>query len=92
MEDCAFVHSAEDAIQLERHFAEPADVRANPAAAVASGNLRWRIVGGRVVKWRSGASIAAAFEKLPVHMDDANRPSLLMKVIHVLRAEEQAIL
>jgi transposase-like protein len=35
-EDRAFVQSAEDAIQLERHLAEPADVRAISTAAQAS--------------------------------------------------------
>ena len=44
-EDRAFVQSGEDAIQVERHFAEPADVRSNPTAALAPGKLGWRIVG-----------------------------------------------
>ena len=34
-EDRAFVQSGEDAIQVERHFAKPADVRSNPTAALA---------------------------------------------------------
>jgi hypothetical protein len=91
-EDRAFVQSAEDAIQLERHFAEPADVRANPSPAVAPGKLGWRIVGVGVAERRSGATIAAAFEEFAVHVDDIPRPCLLVQVIHVLRAEEQAIL
>ena len=90
-EDGAFIEGMEDAIQLERHLAEPADVRANPTSAVAPGNLGWRIVGGRVVKWRSAAPVAAALEEFAVHVDDALRPCLLMKVVHVLRAEEQTI-
>ena len=36
-EDRAFAQCVEDAIQLERHLAEPADVGANPSAAIASG-------------------------------------------------------
>jgi hypothetical protein len=36
-EDSAFIEGTEDAIQLERHLAEPADVRSNPAAALALG-------------------------------------------------------
>jgi hypothetical protein len=70
-EDRAFVECARDAIQLERHFAKPADVRSNATSAVAAGKLGWRIVGGCVVKWRSGASIAAAFKQFAVHVDNA---------------------
>jgi len=77
-EDGAFVYCAEDAIQFERHFAEPADVRANPSSALAAGKLRWRIVGIRVMKRCSAACVTAAFEKLAVHVDDANRPCLLV--------------
>jgi hypothetical protein len=91
-EDRAFAQCAEDAIQLERRFAEPADVRSNATSAVAPGKLGWKIVGGRVVKWRSGASIAAAFKQFAVHVDDAHRPCLLVQVVYVLGAEEQAIL
>jgi len=91
-EDRAFVECAEDSIQLERHFAKPADVRSNSTSAVAAGKLGWKIVGGRVVKWCSGASIAAALKQFAVHVDDAHRPCLLVQVVHVLGAEEQAIL
>jgi hypothetical protein len=73
-EDRAFVECAEDSIQLERHFAKPADVRSNSTSAVAAGKLGWKIVGGRVVKWRSGASIAAALKQFAVHVDNAHRP------------------
>jgi len=85
-EDGAFVECTEDAIQFERHFAEPADVRANPSAALAPGKLGWRIVGIGVMKRRSAATVAAALEKFPVHVDDVLRPRLLMKVVHVLGA------
>ena len=90
-EDRAFVECTEDAIQLERYLAEPADVRANLAAAFATGNLRWRIVGGRVAERGSGASIAAAFKQFAVHVDDVLRSCLLVQVVHVLRAEEKAV-
>lgn len=91
-EDRAFVQCAEDAIQLERHFAEPTDVWANPTAAFAPGKLDWRIVGVGVTKWRSAAPIATALEEFAVHMDDALRPCLLVKIVHILGAEEQTIL
>src|ERR1700722_1636347 len=61
-EERAFIQFVEDAIQLERHFAEPTDVRANPSAAFAPGKLGWRIVGGRVAERRSAARVATAFE------------------------------
>jgi hypothetical protein len=77
-EDRAFVQSAKDAIQFEGHFAEPADVRPNPTAALTSGMLGWWIVSARVAKWRSAACVAAALEKLAVHVDDAFRFGLLM--------------
>src|ERR1700745_2753048 len=51
-EDRAFAQCVEDALQLERHFAKPTDVRANPAPAFAPWKLRWRMVGSRVVKGR----------------------------------------
>jgi len=89
-EDRAFIQYAEDAIQLEWHFAEPADMRANPAAAIAPGKFGWRIVGVRVTKRRSAASVTAALEEFPMHVNSALRSSLLVKVIHVLRAEEEA--
>jgi hypothetical protein len=91
-EDRAFVQCAEDAIHLEGQFAEPADMRSNPAAAVAARKLGWRIIGVCVVKGRSAAPLAAAPEEFPVHVDNALRSRLLVKVVHVLGAEEQALL
>ena len=90
-EDRAFIEGTEDAIQLERHLAEPTDVRANPTAAVAPAKLGWRIVGVRVEERRSAACVTAAFEQFAVHVNDALRPGLLVQVVHVLGAEEYAI-
>jgi hypothetical protein len=39
----------------------------------------------------SAAYVATAFEEFAVHVDDALRSSLLVKVVHVLRAQEQAV-
>jgi hypothetical protein len=36
------------------------------------------------VKWRLGASMAAAFEQFSVQVDNALRPSLLVQVVYVL--------
>ena len=63
-------------IQVEWHFAEPADVWANSATAFAAWKLDWRIVCVRVSKWRAAASVAVAAEEFAVHMDDALRPCL----------------
>jgi hypothetical protein len=37
--DRAFIEGTEDAIQLERHFAKPANVRSNPSTALAPRKL-----------------------------------------------------
>jgi hypothetical protein len=86
-EDRAFVQSGEDAIQVERHFAEPADVRSNATSAVAPGNLGGWFVDIGVAERGSAACVTAAFEEFAVHVDTALRPCLLVKVIHILRAE-----
>jgi hypothetical protein len=91
-EQCAGVQRLIDSIQLERHLAEPADVRAYPTAAVASGNLGGRPIEIRVVKRSVAASVATALEKLSVHVDNVSRTRLLVKVVHVLGADEKAIL
>src|ERR1039458_3540204 len=90
-EDRAFVQSGEDAIQVERQFAEPADVRSNATSAVAPGNLGGWFVDIGVAERGSAACVATAFEEFAVHVDDALRSSLLVKVIHILGAEEQAV-
>jgi hypothetical protein len=74
-EDRAFIEGTEDTIQIERHFAEPADVRANPAAAFAPGKLGWRIVGVGVAERRQVAPVAAALEEFAVHVDDRIDPA-----------------
>jgi hypothetical protein len=67
-------------------------VGANPTAASASGDFGGRIVEIRVVKWRVAASVATALEKLSVHVDNVPRTCLLVKVVHVLGANKEAIL
>jgi hypothetical protein len=81
-----------DSIQLERHFAKPADVRANPTAASAPGDFGWRLVEIHVAKSWAAAGVATALEKLSVHVDDVLRPRLLVKSVDVLGADEKAIL
>src|SRR5579864_5959725 len=86
--DRTFIQCVCDAIQLKRHFSKPADVRSNPAAALAARNLHGRIVSIRIVECRPAAPIATAFEKFTVHVHDALRSSLLMQVVYILSAEE----
>src|ERR1019366_1498825 len=62
-----------DSIQMEWHFAEPANVWTNPTAALTPGYLGWRLVEVRVVKGRAAASVATTLEKLSVHVADAFR-------------------
>jgi len=90
--ECALIQCAIDSIQFERHFAEPADVGTNPTAASAPGDFGRRRVEIRVVKCRAAASIATALEKLSVHVNDVFRTRLLVKSVHVLGADEKAIL
>jgi len=91
-EDRAFAERAKNFIEVEGHFAEPADVRTNPAAAFAPGNLGGRVERVRVIEGRAAASVAAALEKLAVHVNNTARTGLLVEAVHVLRAEKQAIL
>jgi len=67
-------------------------VRAYPTAALAAGNLGGRLVETRVGKRSTAASVTAALEKLSVHVDDVLRTRLLVQAVHVLRADEQAVL
>jgi hypothetical protein len=92
MKTVPFVQSAEDAIQVERHFAEPADVRSNATSAFAPGHFGWRIVEICIVKWSAAATVATALEKLSVHVDNFPRTRLLVKIVHVLSADEEAVL
>jgi hypothetical protein len=86
------IQFAIDSIQFKRHFAKPADVRANPTAAFAPGDFGWRIVEICVVKWRAVATVATALEKLTVHVDNFPRTRLLVKAVYVLGADKEAIL
>jgi hypothetical protein len=81
-----------DSIQFKRHFAKPADVRANPTAAFAPRNCGWRLIEIGVVKRTAAARVTPALEKLSVHMDNVPRTRLLVKVVHVLGADEETVL
>ncbi len=76
---------------MEGCFAEPADVGANAAAASAARESRGRFVEIGVVKWRFVARIAAAFEEFAMHMKNALGARLLVKIVDILGAEEEAI-
>jgi hypothetical protein len=64
----------------------------DPTAAFAPGYLGWRLVEIRVVKRRAAESITTALEEFSVHVDDVSRPRLLVKAVHVLRADEKTVL
>src|SRR3954451_1264465 len=71
----------DDAIHLERHLAEPADVRSNaPAAWAARDAGRIHVFAG--ILERSGVvALATAFEELAVHVHDAARTGTLVQGI-----------
>ena len=91
-ENGASLQRVVDRVEAVGDFAEPADVRANPSAAWALRDLRRRFVGARVVKRSSVATVTAAFEKLAMHVPYRIRPGLLVKGVHVLCAEKEAVL
>ena len=80
-----------DAVQFVGYFPEPADVRADFASALAARYLRWGFVAGVIGERRPPASVAAALEKLAVHVKNVARSRLFVEVVDVLGAEEQAV-
>jgi len=62
------------------------------AAAFAVGEFGGWLVTISVVKGGAGTRVAAALEKLTVHVHNFLCPSLLVKVVHVLRTDEETIL
>ena len=90
-EERRFIESGENAIEVERSFAKPADVRADFATAGARGKFARGFVEFDVVERRTGAGVAAAFEEFAVHVHDARGACLLVKVVDVLCAEEETI-
>lgn len=90
-EERSAVEGRENLLEVKGSFAEPADVRANLAAALAAGNAVGLFVELRVFEGREGARVAAGFKKFAVHMDDARRARLFVEIVDVLRAEEEAI-
>src|SRR6516164_2754892 len=88
-EEHRLIESGKNAIEVERGFAEPADVRADFAAARARREFAWGFVELSVVERGTGAGVAAAFEEFAVHVHDARGACLLVKVVDVLCAEEE---
>ena len=89
-EERRFIESGEDAIEVERGFSKPADVRANFASAGAERKFAWGFVELYVFERQAGAGVAAALEEFAVHVNYALGTSLLMEIVDVLRAQEQA--
>ena len=91
-EHSAVVQCAIDLVQCERHFAEPSDVRANPTAAFTTGEARLAGRRDSCHEKEGGCNCRNALEKLSVHADDVSRSRLLVKVVHVLGADEKSFL
>jgi hypothetical protein len=58
---------------------------------LAARNPSWRFVAGIVEERRPPAGVATAFEKLAMHVKNMSGSGFFVQVVHVLRAEEEAI-
>jgi hypothetical protein len=87
----ACVERVDDLIHLKWGFAEPANVRANPTPAFASRNLGGRVVSSYVVKGHAPARVAAAFEQLAVHVNDALRSRPFVEIVDILCAKKESL-
>src|SRR5215470_5864770 len=76
-EQCAFIEGAIYPIEVEWHFAEPADMRANVSTARTSWNLCWWLVQIPVRERWPVAGVTTAHEQMAVHVNDALRTGLL---------------
>ena len=83
---------AQDSVHLERDLAEEDDVRPKESAALATWDFAEAAVDGSIEdRWAPAIFFAAGFGKFAVHVDEAARAGTLMKVVHVLGAEEEAV-
>ena len=78
-----------DLVDIERHLAEPHDMRPHSAGAAA---MRTDVGDVEVVEpvAELAAQFATRLQQLAVHMDDVARPGLLVEVVDVLRHERQS--
>ena len=83
------VESSKNEIEMKWSLAKPADVRPDFAVAGAQRKFGRGFVELRVVKRPPRTGIAAAFEELSVHVNDARGASLFVEIVDILRAEEQ---
>jgi len=90
--DGAVIESEQDFVEVEGSFAEPADVRADLAAAFAARDRGRLLVELHVVERRAGARVAARFEKFTMHVDDAARACLFLKIVDILGTDEETVL
>lgn len=91
-EDGTIIECAKNLIEIERSLTKPADVRADFAPAGAAWNLAGRFVKRGVRERREGTGVATALEEFTVHVENALRARLLVKIVDVLRAEKKAVL
>ena len=70
-EDGATIECGVDVVEIVRHFAEPADVRANLRTTFAAWNGGRRLVEVRIFEGRARTRFAAGLEEFAVHVDDA---------------------
>jgi len=86
------VDFALDAVHLEGNLAEEDDVGAEARSADAVGDFVERAVDGMVLDGRATTFLRAArFGEFSVHVKEADRACTLVKVVDVLRTEEEAV-
>lgn len=90
-EDATVIECRKDAAEFIRSLAEPANMGTDFTAAGAARDFARRFVQGGVVKRRTVTGIATAFEEFTVHVNDAPGASLLVEIVDILSAQEEAI-
>lgn len=76
---------------MERHFSKPTDVGSNFSTAVAARDSSGRFVKLCIGKWWPLTTIAPAFEKLAMHMDDVPGTRILVQPIYILGAKKEPV-
>jgi hypothetical protein len=73
---------------MEGNLPKPANVGTYLATAFTAWDCLRRVIRVPIFERCSVACVAAALEKLAVHMNHVSRTSLFMEIVDVLRAEE----
>jgi hypothetical protein len=83
------VEFGQDALHLEWDLAEPNDMRPYPTSALAT--WKFAFVSLAIFEWLAVAGVAARLEQFAMHVNQTLGASLLVEVVNILRAEEEAV-